>query len=309
MQRITYVPFLVISVICLVVFLTIKITGPRCEAIDFAVPISALVDERVSLVDSTINATSRLWDFGDSTETTTDRFPTHRYRRPGRYIVSLTVNKCCRDVQEIEIKPRPSTQMLAQIQGPTGQVTVGDRVPFMEKTDGATAWEWTFGESGKVDARDRQVTYAFQSAGYKTVTVYVNSPNGKLSGTFSVNVKNKDTDVKPQMVTPKEIAGAAKPTGAAKKALFETKLRSFLTQDNFSARNKLVGDMEQLICNNMIQVLWITPVLKKNKKKGFDDFCREVIGDKDTYNITELSIDFDNTKDCVNAVTVKMKAK
>jgi PKD repeat protein len=273
------------------------------------VPASALVDEKVSFADSTVNATSRVWDFGDSTETSAERFPTHRYKHAGRYIVALMVNNSCRDVQQIDIKPQPAIQMLAQIQGPTGQVTVGDKVPFMEKTEGATAWEWTFGESGKVDARAKEVSYAFQSAGYKTVTVYVNSPNGKLSGTFTVNVKNKDTDVKPQMVTPKEIAGAAKPTGAAKKALFETKLRSFLSQDNFSARNKLVTDMEQLVCGNNIQVLWITPVLKKNKKKGFDDFCREVIGDKDTYNISELSVDFDFNKDCVNGVTVKMKAK
>lgn len=309
MQRIIYVTFLIISIVFLIVFVFLKISSPRCEALEFVVPASALVDEKVSFADSTANAKSRVWDFGDSTETSTDRFPTHRYKHAGRYIVSLTVNNGCRDVQQIDIKPQPAIQMLAQIQGPTGQVTVGDKVPFIEKTEGATAWEWTFGESGKVDARTKEVSYAFQSAGYKTVTVYVNSPNGKLSGTFTVNVKNKDTDVKPQMVTPKEIAGAAKPTGAAKKALFETKLRSFLTQDNFSARNKLVTDMEQLICGNNIQVLWITPILKKNKKKGFDDFCREVIGDKDTYNISDLSVDFDFTKDCVNGVTVKMKAK
>ena len=307
MQRIIYVPFLVLAIVCLAILITVKIRAPHCGPLDFAVPISALVDEKVSMVDSTAGVTSRLWDFGDSTERSTDRFPTHRYAHPGKYIVSLTVNGSCRDVQEIVIKPQPVIQGLAQISGPTGQVYIGDKVPFSEKTEGATSWDWTFGENGKVDAHDRQVTYTYMSPGYKTVTVYVNTPNGKLSGTFTVNVKSKDAGVKTQLITPADVPKG--PTGAAKKNLFEAKLTSFLTKNDMSSRTKLYTDMEQLVCNGNIPVLWITPKFRKDKKTSFDEFCRGVISDKDVYIITSIDMKYDDAKDCVNGITVKMKAK
>jgi PKD repeat protein len=310
MQRIIYIPLLVIALVSAVMLIVIKVRTPGCSGLSFHVPASARADEKIALIDSTPDAKSWLWDFGDSTDAASDKAPTHRYKQPGKYIVSLTVNGACKDIHEIEIFPKPAIHLqLAQIQGPSDAVYVGDRVPFSEMTPDATSWEWTFGESGKVDARDKQASYVFHSAGYKTVTVYANTPSGKLSGSFTVNVRNKEAAAAAPIITPKAIAGAAKPTGAAKKALFESKFNAFLTQPDLSVRTKIFNEMEQLICSPAIQVLWITPALKKNKKKSFADFCQGIIGDKDVYSVSELTVDFDMAKDCVSNVTVKMKAK
>ena len=310
MQRIIYIPLLLIALLSASILLVVKLRSPRCQGVTFTVPATALADERVQFMDSTLDVTKRIWDFGDSTDVSAEQAPTHRYAHAGKYIVSLTVNGSCRDVKEIEVMPKAALQLqLAQIQGPSGAIYVGDPVPFNELTDEGTAWEWTFGESGKVDKRDRQTSYIFHSAGYKTVTVYVSTPTGKLSGSFTVNVKDKSIDMKPQMMTPKDIAGAGKITGAAKKKLFETKLMSFLTQDDMTERSKLFNEMLPLVCDKSEPVRWITPWFKKDKNKSFADFCGEIISDKKVYKITDMKVDFDDGKDCVSGMTIKMKGK
>lgn len=310
MQRIAYIPLLVLTVLSFIIFIVIEVRTPHCDGLNFAVPLTGQVDEKLSFVDSTaVKTVSRYWDFGDSSSST-EASPFHRYSHPGKYIVSLTIGNTCRDVQEINILPRPALQIqLAQIQGPSGDIYVGDKLTLNELTPEGTAWEWAFGESSKVDFKTRQASYVYTTPGYKTVTVYVTTPSGKLSGTYTVNVKNKDIAIKSQMLTPKDIAGAMKPTGAAKKKLFETKLTAFLTQKDIGARTKLYNEMRDLVCSPKIPVLWVTPVLKKNKKMAFDEFCVEVMNDKDTYTINEQTVNFDNAKDCVSNMVLKMKSK
>ncbi|MCW3128080.1 MAG: domain containing protein [Bacteroidetes bacterium] len=310
MQRLAYIPLLIIALISSVVFIVIKVRTPKCAGLNFAVPLSGRVDELLSFVDSTpVRSVSRLWDFGDSS-TATEGTTTHRYKRPGKYIVSLTINGTCKDLQQIEIVPKPALQIqLAQIQGPAGDVYAGDRISLTELTPDGTEWEWAFGESGKVDAKTKDVSHIYTTTGYKKISVFVTTPSGKLSGTYTVNIKNRDVGTKAQMLTPKDIAGAMKPTGAAKKKLFETKLTAFLTANDIGARQKLHNEMRELVCSPQIHVLWITPWLKKNKNMTFDDFCVEVMHNKDAYNITEQTVTFDDAKDCVNDVRLKMKAK
>jgi PKD repeat protein len=301
---------LVIAVISSILFIVIKVRTPHCGGLNFAVPITGRVDENLSFVDSTqVKTISRLWDFGDSS-TSTEASPFHRYSHPGKYIVALTINNTCRDVQQIEIVPKPALEIqLAQIQGPSGDVYVGDRITVSEMTPEGTDWEWAFGESGKVDFKTKQASYVYHTQGYKKITVFVSTPSGKLSGTYTINVKSKDGGLKAQMLTPKDIAGALKPTGAAKKKLFETKLTAFLAQNDIGARQKLYNEMKELVCNPQIHVLWVTPILKKNKNRHFEDFCIEVMNDKDAYSVSEQTVKFDNDKDCVSDVTVKMKTK
>jgi PKD repeat protein len=306
MQRIAYIPLLVIAVLSFIFIIVIKVRTPHCEGLNFAVPLTGQVDEKLSFVDSTpVRTISRYWDFGDSSSST-EASPFHRYAHPGKYIVSLTIGNTCRDVQEINIVPRPALQIqLAQIQGPSGDIYVGDKLSLSELTTEGTAWEWAFGESGKVDFKTRQSSYIYTTPGYKTVTVFVTTPSGKLSGTYTVNVKNKDIASKSQMLSPKDIAGAMKPTGAAKKKQFETKLTAFLAQKD----NRLYKEMCELVCNPKISVLWVTPTFQKNKPMAFDDFCAKVMKDKDTYTVTEQTVNFDYAKDCVSDMVVKMKKK
>ena len=56
-------------------------------------PVAPQPGQPVSFFDqSTGNATSWLWDFGDGTDTSSDRNPTHTFVTPGSYAVSLTVS-------------------------------------------------------------------------------------------------------------------------------------------------------------------------------------------------------------------------
>ena len=124
MQRLAYIPLLVITLLSFIIFIVIKVREPNCPGMRFAVPATGQVDANIAFADSSdVKGISRVWDFGDSTTTATDSAPSHRYARPGKYIVALTINNSCRDVKQIEIVPKPVLQIqLAQIQGPTGDV-------------------------------------------------------------------------------------------------------------------------------------------------------------------------------------------
>ena len=194
---------------------------------------------------------------------------------------------------------------LAHIQGPTESVNLGERVTFTEITPDATAWEWFFGESGKVDEHGKMASHVYRSTGYKTVTVYVTTPKGKLSGTATINVKVKQLDMPMPTIAPKDLApaGGGGPTGVAKKNKFIADFTKFMTTADFNERVKLMDGFKKLVCNMGMEIK------AKRKKKSLAEFCQMVIQDKDANEVKSLEVNFDDAQDCVSGLQVDYKGK
>jgi len=132
---------------------------------------------------STGSYTSTQWDFGDG-GTSTKQNPTHRYKTPGVYTVSLTVNGpegsstatkqayitvCASAYAEFEAAPLSGVAPLA--------------VAFTNKSCGAfSTWSWDFGD-GSPASTEANPTHTYTAGGVYTVTLTASGSDGTVSKT------------------------------------------------------------------------------------------------------------------------------
>lgn len=96
--------------------------------------------------DSSINAVSWLWNFGDGT-TSTQQNPTHTYANPGSYTVSLTITTAdgCTYTSThnyaVNFQPLSASPIAT-----TTDTVLPLNVQFYANSQGATGWLWTFGD-------------------------------------------------------------------------------------------------------------------------------------------------------------------
>lgn len=115
------------------------------------------------------------WEFGEG-NTSTLQNPSYTYRYPGDYDVRLTVsNQLCRNTTLIGPVYHISAGVapVAHISPDTTAGMVPLTVTFTDTSAAATAWNWSFGDSGYGDTNP--VTHTFTSGG--TYLVRLNSSN------------------------------------------------------------------------------------------------------------------------------------
>ncbi len=124
----------------------------------------------VNYADQSTNAVSWLWDFGNG-GTSGNQFPSLIYTTPGYFDVELLVeNKFgCRD--------SVTHDSLIYVQGPITTFSVSSvsgcaplHIVFNNTTQGAVAWEWSFGD-GITDSVEFPV-HVYQDPGTYTVTLF-----------------------------------------------------------------------------------------------------------------------------------------
>ena len=161
-------------------------------------------DEVIHFTNLTNGAYRYEWDFGDSTELVYAEHPMHIYSKPGEYMVKLKVNGQCFDYKTIVVKnsiPVVDETLIPSFAAPA-KVKVGEKVRFNALTDGATSWEWRFGETGKVDSRTKNPTYSFKQPGRVKVSLIVNG-NMKYIAEKTVKVLPKSKRRARKRPTPK----------------------------------------------------------------------------------------------------------
>lgn len=303
MQRIVYLILVLLAALFASIILYKKVTSKNCPVFNFSMPEKAYVNDKIMLYDSTESATSWQWDYGDGSEPSSIQNPSHSYKKPGIYTIKLTINGICDDFKNIHIEAKPVAALeLAHIQGPA-EATVGQSVKFTELTSGATSYEWLFSESGKVDARTQSPSYAFKTPGYKTVTVYVNGPKGRTSGTLTVNVKAKEAASAPAMPSA-PADNSPKYSTQEKQNIVTNAFSDFISSNDDVVRNKALEKMKPFICSADI------PVYKNEKSAtGIIAFCKDLQNRNKTCKVKNLSIDWNNGSDCLKAVHLEYKEK
>lgn len=304
MQRIIFFILIGLSVLFGSIIIYKTLSRTKCKEFKFIVPNSAIADQKVLFIDSTEGASSWVWDFGDGTETSMSQNPSHSYSKAGKYIVKLIINGKCDDYRDITIEPKPISDIeLAHIQGPS-EANIGQTVKFIELTAEATTYEWLFSESGKVDSREKSPSYAFTSKGYKTVTVYVTTPKGRLSGTLTVNVKDKDAPIAPVIIAAPAVDNTPKLSTQEKKNLFTNGFTAFITSNDDATRQKAMDKFKPFICGPD------APVYKNGKEAvGIMIFCTDLQNKNKVCKVKAMSIDWNEGSDCLKAVHLDYKEK
>jgi PKD repeat protein len=131
-------------------------------------------DLTVTFTNTSQNANSYLWNFGDG-NTSTQTSPVHTYLSGGSYVVSLTStsNTCGNDVTTQTIILETAT---ANFSANVTQVCVAQNVTFTDNSTAATSWAWNFGSGASPATANTQgphnVTYS--TSGSKTVSLTIN---------------------------------------------------------------------------------------------------------------------------------------
>ncbi|MFN5323585.1 MAG: PKD domain-containing protein [Bacteroidota bacterium] len=172
-----------------------------------------------SFTDTSSNAVSWFWDFGDG-NTSTLQNPTHIYANPGTYNVSLTIttsNGCSyTTVQNFAANFQPlyadPNGTILSLNPPT--------LAFQANSIGATAWTWIFGDGDTSYVQDPTHVYPANGGPYDlTLVIYNNGCSDTLffpavvggsSGTCPPSAGNGNgTNPPPTINTPDPIQGCA----------------------------------------------------------------------------------------------------
>uniref|UniRef100_UPI0025BC888B PKD domain-containing protein n=1 Tax=Marinilabilia sp. TaxID=2021252 RepID=UPI0025BC888B len=149
---------------------------PMIPAIDYGQDESGCPPLPISFYNNTLDATSYLWEFGDG-QSSNEKEPTHTYRVPGTYTVRLTAygpggTITAEDVT-VEIFNTP-TAIFEPI--PKVVYIPDDQVTFLNKSQGANYWEWSFGDGNS--SVEFSPTHTYQSTGSFDVTLRVENADG-----------------------------------------------------------------------------------------------------------------------------------
>ena len=131
-------------------------------------------DLTVTFTNTSQNANSYLWDFGDG-NTSAQTSPVHTYLSGGSYVVNLTStsNTCGNDVTSQTIILETAT---ANFTANLTQVCTAQGVVFTDNSTAATSWAWNFGAGASPATATTQGphTVNYSTSGSKTVSLTIN---------------------------------------------------------------------------------------------------------------------------------------
>ena len=131
------------------------------------------------------------------------------YRQAGKYLVTLQVDGKIITEKTIDVvkitKDTVAVDSIPKIVGPT-QGFVGEKLVFSADGDGMTSWLWEFGESGTIDAFERQVVYKYDEPGKYLVKLKTNTTLYPVSHVITILAKGEDILETPEEIAPEEPA-------------------------------------------------------------------------------------------------------
>lgn len=288
------------------------------------------------------NAKDWEWDFGDDSPKEHRKQTLHKYTSAGIFTVSLVINGSCQLERQIEIKSLG--EILNQARVPEiitpKNIQVGVPVQFKYKYKGEVfAWEWGFGESGRVDDTDGRPVYTFSSPGKKTVWLMLNG-DAKHIAKQIVYVKPRDIvdeitdeEVIEGYVYEKDPVKFDLPPGDPKKDPLEEFLDKVPLNPPLKKKEELIKEKDKMalapsISEEQFELLLLQvskesktkedfasfvcedfeiPVVKNGEKIiSFAEFCKSIQGKEIRIDILRLTKDNLN---CIDGFTIEYKIK
>ena len=115
--------------------------------------------------------------------------------RQEKYLITLQVDGKVVTEKTIDIvkitKDTVAVDSIPKIVGPT-QGYAGERLVFSAEGDGMTSWLWEFGESGTIDAFERQVVYKYDEPGKYLIKLKTNTTLYPVSHVITILPKVED---------------------------------------------------------------------------------------------------------------------
>ncbi|SHJ03144.1 PKD domain-containing protein [Mesonia phycicola] len=264
----------------------------------------------IRFTDYTEGANSWEWQFDDSTNVRKERNPYHTFVKPGKYDVRLLVNKSCELIKTIVIEEKifvlDSTK-LPKFIAPK-EVFVGDKIWVEDKTEGATSWEWRFGETAKVNAYDQKSHYTYEEPGLKTISLVVNGDLKYIAKKkIKVLPKPKETDDMLDEIIPTAPSGVninVKPDIGLKEEKPKKEKAPDISKKDFAqifvdiSEEKLTPEaFKPYVCGNLN-----IPVIVNKKEEKLLVLCQRITGKN--IKVKDLQIIRDKESNCITDVLI-----
>lgn len=149
------------------------------------------LNESLVYTDNTPSAQKWLWEFGNGDQSMTQS-GMYRFPRSGTYIVRVTVDDELREQFPVTVKDTVAVVLdtVIHILGP-GAAAVGEQVR-LEADGNADLYEWSFGETGRVDAKGRTVFYNYHQPGQYRIALQTDKSAGPVYHLITVTEPYKD---------------------------------------------------------------------------------------------------------------------
>lgn len=178
---------------------TINIATPATPVANFTFVGNGIAPSNVTFTNTSTNATTYLWDFGDNSGTSTLQNPQHLYTIAGTYNIKLiatgTGGSNSTTLPVVILPPNAPTANFLY----TGAGTAPSTVFFTNTSTNATSYAWDFGDNGTSNAVNPQHLYT--TGGVYTVTLTATGAGGSTTTTKTVNIGAAFTKVKITKVT------------------------------------------------------------------------------------------------------------
>ena len=145
---------------------------------------SVLTDNTVETTNTSTNADSYLWDFGDG-ETSTETSPVHTYATDGEYVLTLiATNPCGSDTltQLIVVQTLPTADFLAT---PTIGCAILSVSFFDQSSDNTTGWQWIFTGGSPSTSTEANPVVEYDTPGVYSVSLIALNSAGADTLTLS----------------------------------------------------------------------------------------------------------------------------
>lgn len=128
-------------------------------------PTEVEVGDLVYYADSTRNADTWLWEFGNG-DISRQRTGKYVFKEPGLYQIRLQVDNSLEKKQIVTVRAKSNDYGSGQLVKITAPATAiqGEIISFRGYGP-SKEWRWQFGESGIVDAREQNPLYAYAEPG------------------------------------------------------------------------------------------------------------------------------------------------
>ncbi len=150
------------------------------------------LNEELVYTDNTPGAAKWVWEFGNGAKSNAQN-GSYRYEKSGAYIVRLTIDGELREQFPVNVRDtvKEVIDSALTINGPTAGI-INEEVRLEADGEGRN-FEWSFGETGRVDVKGRTALYTYREPGkyivrlrsYKSKapvyhTIVVTDPNSVL---------------------------------------------------------------------------------------------------------------------------------
>lgn len=120
---------------------------------------------------SLINGKKAVWYFGNGDSIVSQKNVSYKYKRSGKYLVTLKVDNKFEIPKQINIVYGRELKAIDSIPKVFCEEFgyVGEEIVFSSYAPGSSKWFWQFGETGTIDSYEKQAIYIFNVPGLYTV--------------------------------------------------------------------------------------------------------------------------------------------